>query len=164
MLQKLWHPGLVTVYPLTEKLTLSRIRDAYCLVRTARGGLAGTVTAQSRLPATCPCIQTCSLMALEKLCRCLDTDSSSAHLMGLGQSGVGPQTLLLPSSGHLQSLVLPHVQSERLSLSSSRQTASKVRREGTYHKATVFQSAFPFAWCRPRVSEPSDCQLGIAMP
>lgn len=91
---------------------------------------------------------TCSLMALgctlEKSCRCLDTDPSSAHLMGVGQSQVGPRMRLLPPSGHLQSLVLPLVQSEHLSPSSSRQTASKVRREGTYHKANVFPSAFPF--------------------
>lgn len=126
------------MYPLTEEFILSRVGEVYCLVHTARGGLAVTVTTQS---CTSLHMSTCSLMALGcapgKSCRCLGTDPSSAHLTGVGQSGVEPRALLPPPSGHLQSLVLPPVQSERLSPSSSRQTACKVRREGTYRKATV---------------------------
>lgn len=151
----------MTVHLLTEELILSRIRDTYCLCALWEGSnsYCPVLPAGHMALAT----STCSVMAsgciLEKF-SCLDADPSSAHLMGMGQLGVGQRTLLLPPSGHLRSLVLPPVQSP----SSSRQTASKVRREGTYHKATVFQSAFTFAWCCPRFFEPSDSQLGIAMP
>lgn len=127
-LQQLWHPALVTVCtPAGIHSPGSETAPASCALHCERDPqFCGC-------PATGPCMQPRALSGpwagefvqvigyIPRLC----PFDGNRSLRGMATGD------LAASVGIVQSLMLPPVWSERLSPSSSRQTANKVRREGT---------------------------------